>query len=196
MRTLSVIRSNRGFIWFTVILFIVGVLLGAAFPDALDQILKSQLEHIKNIASEAKGNSSKLASMIFFNNLRVSISLIVAGIFFSIFPVCAIALNGMVIGYLFARMGAAGGLSILAMLLFGIVPHGLFEIPAFILAGAMGIKLGYMWLRPVVGKTRWRSFLFAGRETLFVTPVIIVLLLAAAMIEGYVTPMLLNWYLK
>lgn len=196
MRAFSIIGKNRSYIGFTVVLFITGLLLGLGFPEALDQILKSQIEHIKNLASEANGSPAKLAWVILRNNVTVAVSFIVTGIALSIFPILMVMVNGMAIGYIFAQWALMSKVPIWAIIVYGIMPHGIFEIPAFILAGAMGIKLGYMWLRPMPGKTRWNSFLHAGKETLWVLPVILVSLVIAAMIEGFVTPMLLQWYIR
>jgi stage II sporulation protein M len=195
MKALSIIQRNRSYIGFTVVLFITGLLLGLSFSEALDNILQSQIEHIKNLAAKAEGNPAKLASVIFVNNLKVSMLLIVTGIALSVFPIVMIMGNGMAIGYLFASFGDMGQVPIWAIIVFGIVPHGIFEIPAFILAGAMGIKLGYMWLRPLAGESRWSSFLYAGKESLRVLPFILVWLVIAASIEGFVTPELLRWYI-
>lgn len=196
MKTFSIIKTNRGFVGFTLVIFIMGLLLGLSFPDALDQILKSQIEHIKNLASEADGSPAKLTWVILRNNVTVSLSFIVTGVALSVFPVMMVMVNGMAIGYLFAQWGMMSQVPVWAIIVYGILPHGIFEIPAFILAGAMGIKLGYMWLRPIPGKSRWNSFLHAGKETLGVLPLILVSLVLAALIEGFVTPMLLQWYIR
>lgn len=196
MRAFSIVKKNRNFIGFTVIFFIAGLLLGLGFPEALDQILKSQIEHIKNLASEANGSPAKLTWVILRNNVTVSLSFIVTGVALSVVPILMVMVNGMAIGYLFAQWGVMSKVPIWAIVVYGILPHGIFEIPAFILAGAMGIKLGYMWLRPIAGKSRWNSFLHAGKETLWVLPVILVALVIAAMIEGFVTPVLLQWYIR
>lgn len=195
MKTLSIIRNNRSYIGFTMLLFIAGLLLGLSFSEAFDELLKAQIEHIKNLAEKADGNSTKLATVIFLNNLKVSLLLLATGVLLSIFPIVMIMGNGMAIGYLFASFGGTVPVPLWAIIVYGIVPHGIFEIPAFILAGAMGIKLGFMWLRPLKGESRWNSFLYAGKESLRILPLILVLLVIAASVEGFVTPALLRWYM-
>ncbi|WP_018131488.1 stage II sporulation protein M [Effusibacillus pohliae] len=195
MRPLSVIRHNRGYIGFSLILFVLGLLIGVVFFETLHGFLKQYLEKIQSLASGAKDDHLNLAWLIFKNNLLASFGLLVSGIFLSIFAINGIVLNGMVVGYALVLMGKTGQVPVWALVLLGILPHGVLEIPAFLLAGAMGIKLGYMWLRPIAGKSRWSSFRHAFAETLNVTPVIVGLLLGAAAMEGFVTPALLKWYM-
>jgi stage II sporulation protein M len=192
----QIIRRNRNFIRLSAILVVVGLLLGIGFREPLQQFMQSQLEHIKNLAQQTNGTHSELAKVILLNNIKASVMLILFGVFFSLYPIFGLTVNGMVIGYLFASLNPAAGIPLWALIVFGILPHGILEIPAFILAGAMGIKLGYMWLRPIVGSSRWQSFAYAAKETLFLFPLILVMLVVAATIEGFITPELLSWYMK
>ncbi|MFC4765910.1 stage II sporulation protein M [Effusibacillus consociatus] len=196
MRSISVIKENRGYVWFAFSLFVVGLLIGLVFFEPLHGFLKQYLRHLEQIAAEAKGDHLDLSLLLFKNNLTVSLVLLGSGVFLSILSIHLLVINGMVVGYALALMGQMGQAPVWALILFGILPHGVLEIPAFLIAGAMGIKLGYMWLRPMVGKTRWESFRYAFKEALLALPVIALLLVAAAAIEGFVTPVLLTWYMK
>lgn len=195
-KTSQIIRRNRNFIRLAAILVVVGLLLGIGFREPLHQFMESQLEHIKNLAQQTNGTHGELAKVILLNNVKASIMLILFGVFFSLYPIIGLTVNGMVVGYLFATVNPAGGMPLWALIVFGILPHGILEIPAFVLAGAMGIKLGYMWLRPVVGSSRLQSFSYAAKETLYLFPFILLLLIIAATIEGFITPELLSWYMR
>lgn len=196
MRSVSVIKENRGYVGFAFCLFVLGVLMGFAFQELLDEFMRKGMERISKLAAESKGSHLHLAMLLFANNVTVSMVILLSGVFFSVLSIYFIVMNGMLVGYALAFMGKMGQVPVWALALFGILPHGILEIPAFLLSGAMGIKLGYMWLRPLAGKTRWRSFLHAFGEAARAVPVIVLLLLAAAMIEGFVTPGLLMWYMR
>ena len=62
------------------------------------------------------------------------------GIFFGMVPVYVIVNNGVVFGnfiyLIFVKVG-------IMFTIFGLLPHGLIEIPAFIIASSMGLMLGY-----------------------------------------------------
>jgi stage II sporulation protein M len=196
MKSFRIIRDNRGYVWFGGSLFVLGLLMGSISYEALQPLLQQSLEKIKEIAKDAQGDSLSMTLLLFKNNFTASIIMILSGVLLSIYPLIGLLMNGMVVGYVMALTAKTGQIPIWALVSFGILPHGILEIPAFLLAGAMGIKLGYMWLRPLVGKTRLQSVGSVFIEVLYVIPVIFVLLAAAAAIEGFLTPQLLNWYLE
>ncbi|TMI38291.1 hypothetical protein E6H26_00995, partial [Candidatus Bathyarchaeota archaeon] len=88
-----------------------------------------------------------LGADIFLNNWLVSIATGLAGIGFGAPSFATILFNGFILGLLVP-------LSTLTMLLAAILPHGFIEIPSFILAGSIGIKLGYAGLRRFTGAER------------------------------------------
>ncbi|GAX88405.1 stage II sporulation protein M [Effusibacillus lacus] len=197
MKPFAVIRKNLGYLGFAFSLFVLGLLIGVIYFESLHELAKQFLQHIEKIADKAKnGGSMNLSWLLLKNNVIASLVLLIGGFFLSIFTIYGLVMNGLVVGYALVLMGKTAQVPIWALVAFGILPHGLLEIPAFLLSGAMGIKLGYMWLRPLPGRSRWRSVLYTIRESLYVLPVILALLLTAAVIEGFVTPILLKWYVQ
>jgi stage II sporulation protein M len=121
-------------------------------------------------------------------------------------------INGVAVGYVLALSSSQAGLSPLSMLLFGILPHGLLELPAIFLAGGTGMFLGLSLLRWLFGSGRFFSHLLGGmrqnwehfwrEQTLPVlirrvkgmvrlALLLVVMLLGAAVIESFLTPLLL-----
>jgi stage II sporulation protein M len=82
------------------------------------------------------------------------------------------------------------GLNPLVFLVAFILPHGLFELPAVALATAFSVRLGASIMSPPSGFTISESLLLSLADLIkvFVFLVIPLLLLAAAM-EVYVTPL-------
>ena len=79
------------------------------------------------------------------------------------------------------------------LFLAGILPHGIFELPALLLAGAMGVRLCLEMIRWVLRKPCTHTFPELLMETarfflLIVTP----LLVLAGLAEGYLTPLVLE----
>ncbi len=108
-------------------------------------------------------------------------------------PALSIGINSLLLG-LFAGVYVNNGISLLAYFA-GIVPHGIFELPALILALSSGIYL----CRKVTDYVRHNEKgvmgpLMKDLLRLFVMH-IIPLLMAAAVIEAYVTPQLLKLFL-
>jgi uncharacterized membrane protein SpoIIM required for sporulation len=121
----------------------------------------------------------------FVNNALASAVLVGGGLLLGMPTVAGLVQNGLTVGTLVAQ-GLAVGISAeeLALLL---VPHGVFEVPAFLLAGAAGLYLPRELYRYLVEK-RDRG---VDREDLLVVARLCglsaVLLLAAAYVEANVT---------
>lgn len=72
---------------------------------------------------------------------------------------------------------------------FGLIaPHGLLELGAVLLAGAVGLRIGWSWIAPAPGRTRSQSLAEAGRSGITVALGLVVVLAVAGIIEGFVTP--------
>ncbi|MEF3303326.1 stage II sporulation protein M [Paenibacillus sp. GYB003] len=181
------------------LVFIAGVALGYADSARFEAILQSQVEGLRQLAQSiaVKDHSMLwLFGFIFLNNALKSILIIFAGALFGVLPLFFLLINGMVIGYLASLQAQAGELG---FFLKGILPHGVLEIPAIVIACAYGIKLG-----AIVGKGFLRLPSSQGRQAFAAewsrfmkvsVPLIgllVVTLLAAAIVESTVTPWLIR----
>jgi stage II sporulation protein M len=131
----------RNEITVTVILFVVGGFMGYFDLLSLNEVIADIFRKLVNKFSEYEG--VVLFFNIFIQNARATLVIICSGIFFSFFPVLATVLNGMIIGYIIGNIESFSNLTKLEGLLYTL-PHGIFEIPAVILAISLGIKIG-LW---------------------------------------------------
>jgi stage II sporulation protein M len=91
-----------------------------------------------------------------------------------------------------ALIGAIGG-SPLASGLFGIAPHGIFEIPALILSSAAILHIGLALVTPRSNKTLGEVLIESIADWAKICAgLVIPLLTVAAAIEAWVTPELLS----
>ena len=86
---------------------------------------------------------------IFLNNLTVITILIFGGFAFGIPTLLNIFSNGYMFGVIFAIYSKTFKID---QFLFLTLPHGIFEIPAIIIAGAAGFKIPYEIIRYLAGK--------------------------------------------
>ena len=95
-----------------------------------------------------------------------------------------------IVGYFAGNIALAGqqaGRFMLAL----VVPHAVFEIPASILAGAAILRLGMVMLSPPENMSLGESWMFAlGEWARLMVGFVIPLLLAAAAVEVFVTPLI------
>jgi stage II sporulation protein M len=147
------------------------------------QQLASESGFIKNF------NFLFIFLFIFFNNTLKTLIVLFAGFFFGIAPLIFIIINGQVIGLVIAVSYQKEGW---ARILLGLGPHGIFEIPALIIASSYGLWLGVQFykklrfnqpFRPAL-KLAWSKYL----------RLVLPMLLIAALIETFITTALLQMY--
>lgn len=128
--------------------------------------------------------SSLLSMRIFSNNIAVSIFAICAGFLFGIGTFYIIAINGLMIGGIFAFTHQYD----LAGRLFNfVIAHGMVELSVICIAGAIGAALGESLIRPT-RPTRGESFRLCVQMVAPLVLLCALLLVGAGLIEGFVSP--------
>ena len=128
--------------------------------------------------------------MIFLQNLRAITLASLLGIFsFGVLGIITLILPFSIIGY-FTAVASQTGLSPWTFLLGFVVPHGILEVPAIIITGALIIRLGLTLVTPnqeySIGEAWIRTL---ADWTRIILLVVIPLLLVAAFLEVYITPL-------
>jgi uncharacterized membrane protein SpoIIM required for sporulation len=131
--------------------------------------------------------------LIWGHNLRAILVILLLGLFsFGVLGALTYLLNLGLVGAVLALIGAIGG-SPLASGLFGIAPHGIFEIPALILSSAAILHIGLALVTPRSNKTLGEVLIESIADWAKICAgLVIPLLTVAAAIEAWVTPELLS----
>jgi len=161
--------------------FIVFIFLGTLLPA---EISSGSLSQLKEIVTQLQGMGSvALLVIIFFNNAFKCMIVIFTGIVLGLPPVVYIGINASLIGMLIANSQGIGP----AVLIAGLAPHGIIEIPAFLFSAALGIAVGQQAYKFI---TRQESAVRMHlRYSLnFFFKWIVPALLIASLIEVFVTP--------
>ncbi|MWV47412.1 stage II sporulation protein M [Paenibacillus sp. HJL G12] len=184
--------SIRKTLLFVTVLFMLGIVAGWYSTGVLEQIINNQMEGIRDISKSLSDSSSPMWSFfvfIFFNNSIKAVVMIFLGLFVGILPILFLLVNGMVLGYL-VHSSLEQGNSLFDLVVKGLLPHGIIEIPAIIIACAFGLQMGLMVIASLGGsgkeglKGRWRELF---RKALTASVWIVILLFVAAIIESTVT---------
>jgi uncharacterized membrane protein SpoIIM required for sporulation len=128
--------------------------------------------------------SSILSVEILSNNVAVSLFAFCAGMLFGLGTFYMIAMNGFMLGAIFAfthQHGMAGELGKF------VVAHGMVELSVICIAGAAGVMLGESLIRPT-HPTRRESFQHAAGKCGKLLFLCALLLVGCGFIEGYVSP--------
>ncbi|MGB9659402.1 MAG: stage II sporulation protein M [Nitrososphaerales archaeon] len=129
-----------------------------------------------------------LMLFIFLNNSIKSLFAILLGFFLAIFPLLFVTANGLLIGMIFFDVAKENGL---IFILSAILPHGVVEIPVFLLSVAIGLRMGVQTVLKLDGRDiKLKSELKNGLRffILFILP----LFLLSAFIEAFITPILIS----
>ncbi len=119
-----------------IITFSVGFITATLFPFEARQGVNEVSKQLQFLSS---AGPFQIFGIIFLNNVIKSFFALVGGILFGIIPVVFILINGYAIGIVGAVAVTEKGMAnVLALTL----PHGIFEIPAVLLAASYGVMLG------------------------------------------------------
>jgi stage II sporulation protein M len=160
--------------------------IGAAENPSIGQDLIKLFE--KEVAGQMDStNPYDMFAKIFANNLEACILLFLGGATLGILTVFIMSLNGIVIGAIMELVSKDHTPLFVAA---AILPHGIFEIPAFILAGAIGILLA----RSLIAE--WYSGNDAAADArrfgrlfvLYILPLVAI----AAFVEAFITPVVIH----
>lgn len=180
------LKESKEHIYFVIILFFIFTAIAFFFGDIVNNLSKSAfgiditqkiMDYIKELLLMTQGMSQKeITGFIFWNNIQSSFYGLVLGIFFGIFPSFAAVINGYVLGFVGALSVQSEGI----LILWRILPHGIFELPAVFIALGLGVRLGtYTFYR---GKKSFKKWIINCLRVFLL--IVIPLLIIAALIEG------------
>ncbi len=176
-----------------VALILISFAAGMVKPELADAAVERFAQMIADMgAQEADGSIG--AGLLFANNLRAMIVSICYGFIpFICLPAFSLGINTVQVG-LFGAYYINNDATFWAYLS-GIIPHGIFEIPALILSLSCGLYL----CRCVSDNVRHKATDTIGNVVKQIIHLvafhIIPLLLVAAFVEAYITPHILNMFL-
>lgn len=196
-------RRTGKYIGFSFVLFLAGIFIGGS-NEAFRSFLDGQLEGLQQligVVDQAENKTLTMIMVIFLNNAIKSVFIIFLGAFLGLLPILFLVVNGMVIGYILERTAETpDAMPVFELVVKGLLPHGILEIPAIIVACAYGLRFGILILRATVSLLFARGKLNRVGEELIqfmirVVPVIVILvvtLLIASIIESTFTGWLLS----
>jgi stage II sporulation protein M len=173
------------FVLVTVFIFLsslgAGVAVTVAYPEAGQQVLEMFKDAI--LGDILDSSAAMLTVKLFLNNLQACTFMFLGGASLGVLTAFIIMTNGVVIGSVVELIRQQqGAVYIFAALL----PHGIFEISAFIISGSLGFLLAWELWREGTGEgDAAAAALRMGRTFLLV---VIPLVALAAFTEAFITP--------
>ncbi len=167
--------------------------IASASPEDLEKLEESarEMPDLANLREQIN------APFLFLNNTRAIATIFVAGLVsFSVLGIMLYMVNIGLMGGLFALFELLGK-DPWPLFTHGVLPHGIFEIPALMIGSAVVLYMGVAIVTPQVGKSMGEVILelFADWTKIFLG-IVVPLLAIAAVIEAYITPNLLMSVMK
>jgi stage II sporulation protein M len=182
--------NYRKLIFISTGLFLFGLLLGLLIPtDGAGLFLEeaAALDEMAGIIAPLP--QIALFIFILLKNISVIVLSFILSPLLCIFPIFTLVINGGVIGLVSAIIIEEESLP---FLLAGLLPHGVLELPALIMGEAVALSFGIAVLRGIFGKEKRDIIMTNLKGNLKYLAISVGLLFAAAIIETFVTPVLLD----
>lgn len=173
--------------WLLVPALVVGIWIAnsdAALEATADEALRRAYVDEDFEAYYSSAPAGAFSTQVLINNIQVSFVAYAAGIAFGAGAVFILAFNGANVGVAWALFIVAGQQARFWGL---ILPHGLLELSAVVLAGAAGMALGWSLVAPG-DRRRAEAFTEEARRSIVIILGLIVVFIIAGIIEGFITP--------
>jgi stage II sporulation protein M len=185
-------KGKNKYIVFAVFLFITGIVLGYLVfrynPELVMKNIQNLLGNILKIGrAMEKQNKLYITGLIFQNNIKALLFMMFGGVAFGLVPFLGILFNGFAVGTVMA-MNFYHGRS-LAFFLAAMLPHGIMELPAIIIAAAFGLKTGAELIFPG-NRSRIELLKQNLQNSVLALGLLVPLLFIAAAVEAIITPYL------
>ena len=191
----GILQQNLGWFMTAVLFFAIGIATAVLFIGKegffLGELTAGQQKMLQELAEMVFGGSPLRGILfLFINNLLASLQMMMLGVVLGIPPLFGLFTNGALLGSV--AVLAAEKFQIFHFIVLGILPHGIFELPAFMISAAFGLKAGFHIVFPLSGKKRGESLVTIWREYWSVFPLILNLLILAAIFEVLITPLFIQ----
>lgn len=195
-----IFQRQLGFVAASLAVSVAFGVLGAVLTNARPEFMRhfvgpdmiATMERHEMWTKSLVSIAPRASSAIMTNNLSVSFVTFASGIIFGLGTFYYLFVNGMMLGVIGAACHQYG----MSLGLWSFVAaHGSLELPAIIISGGAGFRLGYAMLFP--GALRWKdSVAQGGLEATRLVSGIIPMLIVAGTLEGFFSPSAAPVWLK
>jgi uncharacterized membrane protein SpoIIM required for sporulation len=187
------LRRRATFFGFAAALFLVPAIVGfcaarASAAFAAEVLPESMIEGMEEAYSKPLGREAGenvlMAGFYVNNNVGLAFRCFATGVLFGLGSVFFLVYNGLVMGTVAGMLARAGhGMNLLTFT----CGHSPFELTAIVISGTAGLLMGYA-LVATEGRTRWSSLRRRAEELAQLVFGAAIMLLIAALIEGFWSP--------
>ncbi len=181
--------SYKKWIFIAILLFGIGLAVGLTTPTSVINLLFEDVTALQELSNILIPFRFLTVILILAKNVSVLLLSFALSPFFCLVPILALTVNGWLLAFVSAAVIQEKSLG---FVLAGLLPHGIVELPAFILGEAAALSFGATAILALFKEERRNLLLPSLKQNLRYLMVALVLLVPAAIIEIYITPLLLT----
>ena len=184
--------SSLRYRWWIIIaigLFAIGIVFGLTAPAGIVSLLSDELAALEELGEVLAPFTLSMFIFIFIKNAVTLLVSFALSPIFCLVPILALIINGWVIAFVSTLVIEEESIG---FLLAGLLPHGIFELPALVLGQAAALSFGAVVIISLFKEEGKTLILSSLKQNLRYLTIALILLLPAAVIETYITPLLLG----
>ncbi len=182
--------SYKRWNFIAILLFAIGLIFGLATPISVTSIISEDIAVLDEFGSMLTSLPPIfIFILIFAKNVSVLLFSFTLSPIFCLMPIMALTINGWMLAVIST---IAVEKASLGFVLAALLPHGIIEIPALILGEAAALSFGTIVTLSLFNKEKRRLVLPSFKQNLKYLIIALALLLPAALIETYITPLFLR----
>ena len=181
--------SYKKWIFIAISLFGVALVAGLFTPASITSLLSEDIAALEQLGSLLAPFNIFTVIFIFAKNTSVLLLSFALSPLLLLVPILTLTINGWLIAFISAAVIEEESLG---FVLAGLLPHGVFELPALILGQAAALSFGAVVMLALFKKEKRALLPSLLKQNLRYLILALILLLPAAIIETYITPLLLT----
>lgn len=178
------VAEHRTYVLFSAGLFLLGAVIGAAMVGRVDLWAVLGVEDARQLFPE-----NVTAVTILLNNTRAAVVLVLGALSLGVVTALVLLFNGILVGYVAGLAAAERGVGVV---LLAILPHGVIELPAIFVAGAVAFRVVHVTALRVIGRREAVLGMDGWRRAGILLGTAWLALVVAAIVEFYVTKPLVD----
>jgi len=179
----------RWWILIAIFLFGIGIVFGLATPASITGLLSEELTALEDFSGILVPFTLSTVIFIFLKNAVVLLFSFALSPVFCLVPILTLTVNGWLVAWVSTIVVQEKSLG---FVLAGLLPHGIIELPALFIAEAAALSFGAMAIVALFKKERRELLLPSLKQNLKYLSLAVALMLPAAVIETYITPLLIT----
>jgi stage II sporulation protein M len=180
--------NYKKWVFIAILIFGIGLIFGLATPTGVINPLFEDAT-LQDLGDTLVPFNFLTVILILVNNVTTLLVSFALSPIFCLMPILALTFNGWFLTVVSAIVVQEKSLG---FVLAGLLPHGVFELPAFILGEAAALNFGAMAIVALFKKEKRHLLLPGLKQNLRYLMVALALFVPAAIIEIYITPLLLT----